>query len=582
MSAEPIIQIDDVSFTYLGDTSPALKHINLEINKGDFVLILGPSSSGKSSLANLLNSSIPNLFEGELTGNVTVGGKNTKGIALNELASIVGLVFQDPESQLINVLVKDEIYFGPENLLVPREKIIENANKAMELVEISSLMDEGIFNLSGGQKQKVAIAAILAMQPQIIVLDQPTANLDPKTKLEVFRLLEKLNKELNMTVVVIEHEVDHLANMINKVVVMKDGEILIVGTPREVFSKDFKNFSEKLGLWTPQISELAIATDGIISYPSLPLVVDDAITPIKQAIDQKLISANPVFPTKEYIEPIDKNPLIEVKDLTYVYSVNGRQALTNVNLRVYPGDFLAILGKNGSGKSTLAKVLMKINKVPKGKVFIKGKDINDLSIYELTDAIGYVFQSPDHQFVADTVFDEVAYSLRVRNIDPQVIQEKVDSVLGLFNLSKYKDVSPFALSMGQRRLLSVATMLIIDQDVIILDEPTIGQDQESSNVLMSYLTDLNKSGKTIIIISHDMRLVSEWVHRAFVMSESRVLYDGLIENVFVQEDLLERASLLSPPLSVLMHKMNKVGYDLPKSVYTVDKFLELFSLGGEK
>ena len=225
---------------------------------------------------------------------------------------------------------------------------------------------------------------------------------------------------------------------------------------------------------------------------------------------------------------------------------------------------------------------MKINKVPKGKVFIKGKDINDLSIYELTDAIGYVFQSPDHQFVADTVFDEVAYSLRVRNIDPQVIQEKVDSVLGLFNLSKYKDVSPFALSMGQRRLLSVATMLIIDQDVIILDEPTIGQDQESSNVLMSYLTDLNKSGKTIIIISHDMRLVSEWVHRAFVMSESRVLYDGLIENVFVQEDLLERASLLSPPLSVLMHKMNKVGYDLPKSVYTVDKFLELFSLGGEK
>ncbi|MGI6365515.1 MAG: ABC transporter ATP-binding protein [Bacillota bacterium] len=580
MTIEPIIKIENVSFTYLGDSSPSLKDINLEIDKGDFVLILGPSSSGKSTLANLLNGSIPNLFEGDLQGDVIISGCNTKEVALSELASKVGLVFQDPESQLINVMVKDEIYFGPENLIFPREKIIENASRAMKLVEITSLMDEGLFQLSGGQKQKVAIAAILAMEPEIIVLDQPTANLDPQTKLDVFNILEKLNKDYQMTVVVIEHEVDHLARMINKVVVMKDGRILAVGEPRQIFSKEFSKASKELGLWTPQVSELAIRAGNIISFEKVPLTVDEAIPSIDSALKSQTIIPRLDYAITEYKEP-DELPLIEVKDLTFIYAANERQALSNVNLRVFPKDFLSILGKNGSGKSTLAKVLMKINKVPRGKVFIKGKDIVDLSNFELTDTIGYVFQSPDHQFVADTVYDEVAYSLRVRKTSENIIEERVNSVLDLFNLSKHKEASPFSLSMGQRRLLSVATMLILDQDVIILDEPTIGQDQTSSDLLMGYLDKLNKSGKTIIIISHDMRLVSKWVDRAFVMSESNVLYDGLIDNVFIQESLLEKACLLAPPVSTLMHKLDKSGHNLPKTVYTVDNFMKLFSIEGE-
>lgn len=573
----PIIQIKNVSFTYRGEKEPALENINLTINKGDFVLILGPSSSGKSSLINLFNGSIPSIFEGELNGEVIVDGLDTKIVPISEMAHIVAMVFQDPESQLVNVLVKDEIYFGPENLLVPREEIIANAKEAIELVGAEDLVEEEIFNLSGGQKQKVAIASVLSMKPKIITLDQPTANLDPKTKLEVFKVLGKLNKELGITVIVIEHDVDDIAELINKVVIMENGKIHSVGEPREIFSMSHSDLDEGLGLWIPQISELANKMVNKINFPIFPITIDEAIDDIEKYIVKYGDKNLKLNKHEKYEEATYKSkPLIEIKDLNFAYKVNDKKALSNVNLNVYPGELLAVLGKNGSGKSTLAKVLMKINKVDRGKVFIKGKDINDITIYELTKTIGYVFQSPDHQFIADTVYDEVAYSLRVRGISEDIVKEKVYELLELFNLESCANLSPFALSMGQRRLLSVATMLVLDQEVIILDEPTIGQDQISSNILMGYLDKLNKNGKVVIIISHDMRLISKWVERTFVMSNSNVLYDGTIYSVFEDPDLLEKAALLPPPLSVLMQKLRKRGIDVPSSIYTTDKFKELF------
>lgn len=575
-----IVEIKDVTFTYLGEKRPALKGANLSIERGDFVLVLGPSSAGKSTLLNLLNGSVPHIFEGKLEGEVIVDGKNTAEHEVSELATSVGLVFQDPESQLVNIFVKDEVYFGPENLLKPIEEIEVNAMEAMRLVGLDNLMDRDVFQLSGGQKQKVAIAAVLSMQPKVIALDQPTANLDPKTKVEVFQILAKLNRELGITVVVVEHDVDDLAGLINKVVVMRDGAILASGTPREVFSKNFKEFSEELGLWVPQVSELAQATREVIPFRALPLTVEEALQPVRAAVSSAeregvLLKASPGVAGKDTAS--GRLPLIEVKDLSFTYAVNAVKALDGVNLTVYPGNFLAIVGKNGSGKSTLAKTLMKINQIERGKVFIKGKDINDLTLYELTKTIGYVFQNPDHQFVADTVYDEVAYSLRVRNIPEEEVKERVMEVLDLFNLAGHLEVSPFALSMGQRRLLSVATMLVVDQDAIILDEPTIGQDQASSNHLMGYLKRLNEQGKAIIIITHDMRLTSQWVQRVFVMSESHVLFDGHISEVFSDPELLEKASLLPPPLVVLMQRLRETQRDLPASILTVEQFTSLFA-----
>lgn len=571
-----IVEIKDVTFTYLGEKNPALQNVKLTIERGDFVLVLGPSSAGKSTLLNLLNGSVPHIFDGTLAGDVVVDGMNTKDHQVADLATSVGLVFQDPESQLVNMFVKDEIYFGPENLQMPVEEIRENAVQAMKLVGLEHLMDREVFQLSGGQKQKVAIASILSMKPKLIALDQPTANLDPKSKVEVFQLLGRLNREYGITVVVVEHDVDDLAGLINRVVVMKDGTVLVSGSPREVFSKNFNDFSEELGLWVPQVAELAQAIGHKINFDFLPLTVEEAVEPVRV-----FISENPKCLNLEGAglqngsDKSGESPVIEVKDFSFTYKVNGVKALDNVNLTVFPGEFIAIVGKNGSGKSTLAKTLMKINLAQKGKVFVKGKDINELSLFELTKTIGYVFQNPDHQFVEDTVYDEVAYSLRVRDIAEKEIEERVLEVLHLFNLTQYRELSPFSLSMGQRRLLSVATMLVVDQDIIILDEPTIGQDQASSNLLMGYLERLNKQGKAILIITHDMRLTAEWVEHVVVMSDSRTLFDGHISQAFIDPQLLDRASLLPPPLAVLMQRLHAIDPRLPASVFTVKQFREL-------
>lgn len=574
---KPIIEMKDVTFTYLGETEPALIDINLEIMQGDYVLIMGPSGSGKSSLLNMMNSSVPNIFDGKLDGTVLIDGKNSKEYPLVEFAKTVGMVFQDPDSQLVNVFVNDEIYFGPENLCMPREEILARAEDAIKLTDIGDFLDQEVFYLSGGQKQKLALAAVLSMNPKAILLDQPTANLDPKTKLDVFNLLAKLNREKGLTVVVIEHDVDDIADVVNKVVIMDKGRIAHVGPPREVFSNSDTEFSQSLGLWVPQISELALAMKGEIDFDPFPITPGEALEGFANKINQLggMVDDLPYVPVFERVNR-DETPLIEVKHLDFSYGASEKKALSDINFKMYPGEFLAILGKNGSGKSTLAKALMKINKVPNNSVFINGKDINKISLYDLTKDIGYVFQSPDHQFVADTVYDEVAYSLRVRGMGEESVREKVEPMLEMFGLSEFVDVSPFALSMGKRRLLSVATMLVVEQRLIILDEPTISQDQVSSNLLMGYLKKLNDAGTSIIIISHDMRLISQWVDRAYVMSKSRMLFDGDTREVFNSPELLERAALLPPPLSSLMWQLKDRGVTVPHTVFTVERFMEIY------
>lgn len=573
----PIISIKNVTFTYLGEEEPAIKNINLEVDSGEFVLILGPSGSGKSSLVNLLNGTIPSIFEGDLEGEVVVDGKDTKNNPVMEMSKIVGQVFQNPEAQIVNVLVKDEIFFGPENLNLPREEIITNASDAISLVGIEDLLDRDIFQLSGGQMQKVGLASVLSMKPKILVLDQPTANIDPQSTREIFRLLGKLNKELGVTVLIIEHNVDELADLITKVVVMCNGEIVASDVPKNVFGKNFKTKSKELGLWTPQFAEISNELQDQIKFSTLPLTIEEAIHPIKDAMSNLPISHFELFSDELESEDVkDDAPIIEIKNLSFIYEVNNVKALSNINLSIHKGDFISIIGKNGSGKSTLAKILTKINKPPENTVFINGKDITKLNLFDVTKIVGYVFQNPDHQFVEETVFDEVAYSLRVRGMAEKEVVERVDNALKIFGLEKYTELSPFELSMGYRRLLSVATMLVVGQDVIILDEPTIGQDQVSCNLLMSYLDQLNKEGKTIIVITHDMRLISDWVGRAVIMSDSKILFNGSIYKVFQQKELLEKAAILVPPLVELTKALRIDFPKLSNRILTTEQFCSLF------
>jgi energy-coupling factor transporter ATP-binding protein EcfA2 len=391
----PIIDIKEVTFTYLGEEEPALSNVSLSIMPGDYVLILGPSGSGKSTLLNLMNSSIPNIFEGTLEGTVVVDGLDTSEHSLANIASVVGMVFQDPDSQLVNVFVEDEVYFGPENLCMEREQIIQNANDAIDLTDMHDFLHQEVFYLSGGQKQKLALASVLAMQPKVILLDQPTANLDPRTRIDVFNILAKLNKQLGLTVVVIEHEVDDIADAINKVVVMDEGKIVHLGDPRTIFARSGESSSKSLGLWVPQMSELAIAMKNKfdIEFDLFPITVEEALPKIEQLLkgqDDQLIDNLPYIPVSErYSE--NEVPFVEVRHLNFSYGVTDQQALTDISFKMHKGEFLAIMGKNGSGKSTLAKAIMKINKVPEGSIFIEGKDINKISVYELTEKIGYVF-----------------------------------------------------------------------------------------------------------------------------------------------------------------------------------------------
>jgi energy-coupling factor transport system ATP-binding protein len=576
--APNIIEVKGVTFSYLGETEPALRNVDLTIARGEFVLVLGPSGAGKSTLVNLFNGSVPHIFEGTLSGEVWVAGLKTTDHPVSELATVVGMVFQDPEAQLVNVLVKDEVYFGPENLLLPIEQIRENARKAVTLVGIEDLMERDVFQLSGGQKQKVAVASVLAMQPKVLVLDQPTANLDPRSTQEVFRMLRRLNQELGITIVVVEHNVDGLADMITKVIVMDRGAVVAIGSPRDVFGKRFTEFSRELGLWLPQMAELGLALQDRVVFPAIPLNAEEAFEPLLPAIQRLGAGGGWLAGEKGRNESMKstegEDPIIEVRDLSYVYKSNGVKALDHVSLRIYPGDFCAIVGKNGSGKSTLAKLLMKILVPDRGSVFVRGRDVNDVSLFELTQTIGYVFQNPDDQFVEDTVFDEVAYSLRVRGVREEEVEERVREVLRLFSLEKFEAVSPFSLSMGQRRLLSVATMLVVGQDVLILDEPTIGQDQSSAELLMQYLQNLNQQGKTIIIITHDMRLMSKWAGRVIAMCEGKVILDGTARQLFEDEVLVRQASLVEPPLVDLVKRFRQQFPGMP-FVLTVEDFQEL-------
>jgi energy-coupling factor transport system ATP-binding protein len=576
-AVRPIISIKKVNFTYLGEKNPALKNINLEIFPGEFVLILGPSSSGKSSLVNLLNGTIPSIFEGDLEGDIIVDGLNTRDTSVFKMATIVGQVFQDPEAQIVNVFVKDEVYFGPENINLPVEEIRANADEAISLVGIKDLIERDIFMLSGGQKQKVALAAVLSMKPKILVLDQPTANLDPHSTAEVFRLIGRLNKELGITVLVIEHNVDELVDLVDKVVVMDKGEVVSSGTPRDIFGGGFSNYSEALGLWMPQLAEMALRIKESITFDQIPLTVAEALPAVKKAL-----AAIP--PEQVMMDLVEKAPLnhsdpqIEIKNLTFSYKVNNFQALSNLNLTIRKGDFISIIGKNGSGKSTLAKILTKINDAPRNSVFIYGRDITQMSLFDTTKTIGYVFQNPDHQFVTDTVYDEVAYSLRVRGVDEDTVKTKVMEVLTRFGLEDFVDVSPFALSMGYRRLLSVTTMLVVDQDVIILDEPTIGQDQVSCNLLMGFLKKLNEEGKTIILITHDMRLISEWVGRVVIMADSQILFEGPIYSTFQSDELMDRAAITKPPLVELVTQLRHTYPHISEKILTPDQFCRLFQI----
>lgn len=416
---QALVDIRGVTYTYEGTATPILSNVSFTVRDGEFVLILGPSGCGKSTLLQLLNGTIPQTLGGTLEGEVVVCGHSAAETKVATFATEVGMVFQDPDAQIINTRVRDEVCFCLENLCRPAQEILDRQSEALAFVGLDGFGDRSIFDLSGGQKQRVSIAAVLAARPRLLVLDEPTANLDPAGMAEIFAVLERLNRDHGTTIIMVEHRVDELATHVSRVLMMDRGTVVFDGTPREAFSRRRSAHSEEggtvpTGAWFPQAAEFALALSArlgaTIAPAELPLNVEEAV-----AFGGRRMGAVPVeaamMPPAPSSPPAEK-PFLRVSGLNFGYE-RERLILKDISFALGRSEIVALCGRNGSGKTTLARLIMHINPTPRGTIWLEGKDIAGLTARDIAAEISYVFQNPDHQFVTDRVWDEIAYGLRV-------------------------------------------------------------------------------------------------------------------------------------------------------------------------
>jgi energy-coupling factor transport system ATP-binding protein len=573
-----VVDLSGVTFTYEGETAAVLRDISLTVTRGEFVLVLGPSGCGKSTLLHLLNGSVPHILNGRLRGDAVICGKAVADTKVAAFATEVGMVFQDPDAQIINTRVGDEVRFGLENLCRKVDEILIRQKEALDDVGLPGFADCSIFELSGGQKQRVSIAAALAARPQLLVLDEPTANLDPVGMADVFTVLARLNRDHGTTIVMVEHRVDELADKVSRVIMMDNGAITFDGPPRTAFSTrrmiepDTAN-GVATASWIPQVAELALdlaaATHQELVPAQVPLCVAEAVDlclawPTSRLPDRAaengrggpaFVASDNAGPESHRREKAMRETLLSIRSLNFGYDV-GTPILKNISLKIESGAIIALLGQNGSGKTTLARLLVGINAAPAGTISFKDKDLAKLGAREIASHIGYVFQNPDHQFVTDQVDEEIGYGLKVRNYPSDEIARRVDEVLAIVDLKRYRRRSPFSLSLGERRRLSVATMLVLEPQVLVLDEPTIGQDYERAQQLMGLMARLrDRYGTAVLMITHDVRLVAQWAERAVVLRTGEIAFDGAPIDLFAKADVLRAAGLLAPPIHDVSRKL---------------------------
>lgn len=554
-----MIKIEDFTFYYSGTQKPALKDVNLEIEDGEFVLVTGPSGGGKSSLCRCLNGLIPHFYGGKVTGRVEVEGLDTLKNSTKELATKVGVIFQDPENQLVTMDVEREIAFGLENLAFPRELMAKRLEESLDTLGISSLRHRQVHELSGGEKQKVAIASVLALHPKILVLDEPTSELDPKSAEEVLAMVQRLNDELGITVILIEHRLDRVIQHVDRLVVFDGGRVAADGNTRDVLSSSYQEIT-KIGVGMPPIMKLAQGLKKAgINVNGMPLTVKEG-----------RIMLNGVFkkPFKSPPQPDGESPgeaIINMERLWYVYP-EGPAALKNISLRVGRGEFLAIMGRNASGKTTLVKHLNGLLKPTRGVVVVDGIDTRKATVAELARKVGFVFQNPNDHLFADTVEEEIVFPLKNQGLKDEEIKRRVDEMLRRFSLEDYRGQYPRSLSGGERQRVALASVLAIQPKILILDEPTRGMEYRLKSDLMSFLREYTSQGNTVILVTHDVETVAEHADRVVLLSEGEIVVDGKKRGV------LSQALLFSPQINRLVQAFYKYG--VPHDILTADELLQ--------
>lgn len=566
-----MIAIENLSYTYPHAKSPALKSLNIQIDQGELVLITGASGSGKSTLFYCLKGLLPHQYGGTLKGRISVNGQDVGSMSIADIAKLVGLVMQDPEDQFCNLFVRDEVAFGVENLKLKPSICIELTLNALEVVGLEGMSDRIVVELSGGEKQKTAVASILAMDTPILLFDEPTANLDARSGREVLRFIASLCRG-GKTILVIQHELDELIDCTDKLLVLEQGAVLDFGSPR-VLIKKYENLlpnARSIGL--PQITKAALATRQWIAFEQLPLNAQEFASQVEAPSGADTTSIE-IYSTTP---PTDQNGnefIVEAEDINFSYPYSKETAIRNVSLKVRAGETIAIVGKTGSGKSTLARLLVGLLKPGNGIIKIGGMNVASVSEYQIQRQVGYVFQYPEHQFLADNVYDEIAYGLDVQGVPIEEREHIVKAIIQSIGLRELEDRHPFSLSGGEKRRLSVATMLVLNPKLLILDEPTYGLDESNVDKMMQLLfKQMRERDITIIFITHNMTLVAEHAERLLVIDQGEVVFAGEPTEAFTNRDLMEHARLLPPPIFMLAEELRRQGLPIPRYTITLRQF----------
>jgi energy-coupling factor transport system ATP-binding protein len=560
---EILVDVRNVTYTHWNHQAPTLRDLSFQIRRGTLNVLVGPSGSGKTTVCDLFNGKIPHLLGGDFNGDVFIDGTNTRDVEVKDLASKVGQVFQDPESMFAALYVEDEIAFGPENLRVDPEKIKVITQDLLELTGLEPYRHNLVWALSGGQIQKLGVAAVLAMQPDLIILDEPTSNLDPAATHYMHQLFLSL-RDAGKTVLLVTRELDDFLAKVDQLLVLEEGQVRACGRPCDVLIEHGSYMTDTLGVWLPETVEIGLTlSEPCTTQQGVPITVNETFDLLAQ---QNLLHAG--LMGEEQLIPSWNNqlPLIHIENLSYGYK-EGTLALQGVSLDIRAGEMLAIVGRNGAGKSTLAKLLVGLLKPQKGEITLFGKSARQWKIQDLAAYISLVFQNPEHQFLTDTVSEEIEYSLLSRGVNKEdEVKNSCQNMLTLLGLTDYSAQHPFSLSAGMKRRLGVATMLVGDPQVLLVDEPTYGQDKGMTTTLMSIMNDIRARGIAVVMITHDMRLVQEYAGRVVVMNEGLVLYDGPPAGLFECEPILTAANLRPTLLHQLLKKIQDAGYPVSGSI----------------
>ncbi|WP_350329474.1 ABC transporter ATP-binding protein [Pseudanabaena mucicola] len=568
---EAIAVLDKVSYIYPNAKETVLKDISLTINKGEFLGIIGATGSGKTTLCLALTGIVPQFYGGRFFGKIAIAGLDSLEHPVSELARHVGIVFEDPEVQITATSVENEIAFALENLCIPREEILRRIPIALKSVRLEGFEKKNPQELSGGQKQRLAIAAALALQPDLLILDEPTSQLDPIGSQEVFATVRELKENLGVSIAMVSHAAEEMAEFCDRIALLTDGRLQAIGTPAEIYAQ--VELLQQNKLRPPEVAHAfyKIQQKGI-ALEKIPVTLELGIKDLEILRSRSKLVSPPDFPS--YLVNLDKSPILSVKNLQHIYT-DGTEALKHVSIDIHEGEYVLIVGQNGAGKSTLVKHFLNLLQPTSGQVRVGDRDTSQLSVSELAQSIGYLAQNPDNQIFNTSVEKEVSFALPFLGYSTDAIEQATTNSLKAMQLWEYRHAHPLSLPKGKRGRIVIAALLAMNPEIIILDEPTTGQDYQGASSILEVSRQLHQMGKTVIVITHHLYLMPDYADRAIVMGKGTVLLDAPLRQAYHQVDLLESTYLTSPQSVVLSQHLSKIS-DRQYPLITPNEFAHSF------